>query len=349
MSSITDYLKEKRLLQRGEEDIIGCIAPEVLNELTCVLENRSRRFECDGTIRNMSRMNMRSILSRMLIERLENKAAAILKRAEKCCRNWEEVLFRTLVQSFGFGIQSKEFEELSEIIDFNALGKHRDSLLQIEAILFGQAGLLEEESIPHYYRSEATAGSYYKELVREYRFFCAKFNLQSMDHKRWGNGHGTPHLRIARIAAIYHSHKFSLAEIAACYTTTQLYSTLCVPLQGYWFCHGCFGGTESYGNDKLKTRQADVLIINSVVPVMYVYGKYRNDSALCSKAEDFLYSLKSEENSIIKRWKEKGLEPENAADSQALLQLWRGYCQTNSCDKCPVAYHHIKAMLAEHQ
>lgn len=318
---------------------------EFIKELHDVIELHKRRFACGGTIGSMSSINLHNTLSRLLAERLEEKAANIEKTFVACNQNWEETLFRNFIRSFGFGIQSKEFEEFAGIINMQALGKHRDNMLQVEAIFFGQAGLLEEESIPYYYRKEATGNRYYNELVREYRFLSAKFNLATMDHTVWGNGHATPHLRIARLATIYHSRKFSLAGIAACNNIGELHDIICTTTQGYWHNHSRFGGTENYGNGAMKRHQADVLIINTVVPILYVYGKYRGDSTLCSKAEDFLYTLKGEENSIIKRWKEEGVMPQCAADTQALIQLTRRYCQTNNCKECPIAYYHIKDIM----
>lgn len=323
------------------------IQPELTKELQEVIEYRKTRFQCAGTFSQMSSLNLRNILSRMLIERLEEKAANIEKTLEDSNKSWEDTLFKNLIRSFGFGIQSQEFEELATIINLQALGKHRDNKLQVEAIFFGQAGLLNEESIPYYYKKEALENNYYKELVREYGFLSTKFGLQNMDYKAWNNGRITPHLRIARLAAIYHSQKFSMANIISCNTASELHDIICAGTQDYWYNHSCFGGTENYGNDRLKPRQADILIINTVVPILYVYGKYRNNSQHCSKAEDLLYALNGEENSVIKRWREQGITPQCAADTQALLQLTRRYCQTNNCKECPVAYHYIKSKMTE--
>lgn len=96
----------------------------------------------------------------------------------------------------------------------------------------------------------------------------------------------------------------------------------------------------------MKQRQLDVIIINAVIPILYIYGKHRNDNRLCSKAEELLYQLKSEENSIVRRWKEKGIAVECAADSQAILQLDRKYCRTNNCAECRFAYYYLRQRIA---
>ena len=211
--------------------------------------------------------------------------------------------------------------------------------------MFGQAGLLNEESIPYYYRDDATNSKYFRELQREYRFLSRKFSLKEMSYKEWGMSNKTPHLRIARLAALYLGQKASISNITACNTTAELNSLLDTALNGYWYNHTCFGGTETSGNGAMKARHCDIIIINAVVPILFMYGKRHNDLALCNKAEDFLHFLKSEENSIVRRWKEQGIEINCAADSQAFLHLNRKYCSKCYCEECHFAYHYIKKRI----
>ena len=89
-----------------------------------------------------------------------------------------------------------------------------------------------------------------------------------------------------------------------------------------------------------------MIIINAIIPILYIYGKHRNDSGLCGKAEELLYQLKSEENSIVRKWKDKGIAIECAADSQAILQLDRRYCSSHNCTKCRFAYYYLKDRIA---
>ena len=96
----------------------------------------------------------------------------------------------------------------------------------------------------------------------------------------------------------------------------------------------------------MKPRQLDVIIINAVIPILYIYGKHRNENGLCAKAEELLYQLKSEENSIVRKWKEKGLSIECAADSQAILQLEKKYCRLRRCTDCRLGWYYIKERIA---
>ena len=344
---ITRENDNERILELGETIPHLCIPyPEELDKEFLEVSHHSSCFPCEETIARQSTINTHSFLSRLLIERMEDKAAAIERAHVESDKRWEETLLRIIIRSFGFGIQGDVFEEWARILDYTALGKHRDNLLQVEAIMFGQAGLLDVESIPYYYRTQALTSDYYNRLAKEFRFLQNKFSLKEIEHKTWGTGSATPHVRIARIASLYWNRNTDFSSIATCETLQGYHKLLDTSLQGYWNNHTCFGGTETTGNGNMKPRQLDVIIINAVIPILYIYGKHRNENGLCAKAEELLYQLKSEENSIVRKWKEKGLSIECAADSQAILQLEKKYCRLRRCTNCRFAWYYIKEKLA---
>ncbi|MBO7230990.1 MAG: DUF2851 family protein [Bacteroidaceae bacterium] len=335
------------LRKHGEEIQQLCLGyPESLKSEICgVVTKRGDNLPCAIAVSQLEEVKLHCMLSRLLVERIEEKAKKIQDIYEKCDKKWDEVLFKTMIRSFGFGIQSELFEEMANTIDFNALGKHRDNDMQVEAIFFGQAGLLDEASIPYYYRNFALKSNYFNELKREFSFLENKFKLKKMDCKVWEAGSSSPHLRIARLAAIYHCRKFSLSAISSCNTIEDLYALIDIPLHGYWYNHLCFGGTETCGNGRMKQKQVDVIIINAIAPILYVYGKHRREYSLCGKAEELLHSLKSEENSIVRRWRERGVRTACAGDSQALLHLNKSYCSNKKCLECQFAYIYIRSVL----
>lgn len=325
---------------------INC--PEVLErEMHEAFEKHSNRLPCAEVVSSLEKIKFHGVLSRLLIERIEEKAAGIEKVFRASDERWDDTLFKTIIRSFGFGVQSAVFEEFASVLDFKALGKHRDNIIQIEAMFFGQAGLLESDSIPYYYRDAANESQYYNELKREYKFLSNKFKLRNLNYKAWGYVGSTPHVRIARLAALYYSRNISISNISACNTLTELNNLFDVPLHGYWSNHTCFGGTETCGNGRIRQKQCDIVIINAIVPILYVYGKYRSNQILCEKAEDYLHELSREENGIIRRWEENGVAVSCAADSQALIQLNKRYCSANNCINCKFAYYYIKKRLSE--
>lgn len=305
--------------------------------------SQEEKFLCNSTIVELPNKHLSSVLSELLVERLEDKQEVIERIFQQCDQRWDDTLLKIAIRSFGFGIQSDIFEAWANLLNTQALGKHSDNQLQVEAIFFGQAGLLDDESIPYYYRNDAIKNVYYNELKREFHFLQNKFNLKKLDYRAWGNS--TPHVRIARLATLYLLKRFTVSGITTASTLTDMYKLLNHSLSGYWQNHTCFGGTETCGNGCMRQKQVDIIIINSIVPMLYVYGKHRRDEKMCKRGIELLREIDSEENNIIKRWKEQGMQPKCAADSQALLHLHRSYCKTNNCMNCRFALHYIRRKL----
>lgn len=320
--------------------------PEELIREFNAAEQHAGTLPCTNAIIMLHEAQLCNDLSQLLAERIEEKRKIIERIFVQCDQRWDDTLLKVAIRSFGFGIQSQVFEEWARVLNTQALGKHHDNLTQIEAMLFGQAGLLDDESIPYYYRENALKNDYYNELKREYRFLSNKFGLENIDHKMWGSN-SAPHLRIARIAGLYHLNRFTISGITAAETLTEVYGLFNHQLSGYWQNHTCFGGTETSGNGCLRQRQVDVIIINSIVPMLHIYGKHRKEDRLCERALELLYRIEAEENSIIRKWREQGIKAHSAAESQALLQLERCYCRTKSCTDCIFAYHYIKSRITD--
>lgn len=319
-------------------------ANELFNEYRLMAKGAFRP-PCEEIAARASSISLHDYLTRLLVERIEEKADRISRINEACDKRWDHTLFKLLARSYGFGIQGKAFEEWAMLLDIQALAKHRNSIEQIEAIMYGQAGLLEEDSIPAYYRNDAMVSDYYCTLVREYKFLKSKFNLQQMEHTAWGYGNSAPHIRIARLAMLFHNEKIGITAIAACNSIGELRGILQSQPGSYWQHHTQFGSTTTNGTGDLSNKQLDVLIINTVVPILYSYGKHRQESVLCNKAEDYLYELGAESNSIVRRWTQQGVSINCAADSQALIQLNNSYCKAGRCRECRFAHAYFKESI----
>ncbi len=301
---------------------------------------------CIAIAKNYGKLHLNNYLSRLYVERMEEKVAKIKEMYNNCDRQWNDVLFKLLARSFGFGIQSRAFEEWANVLDMRALGKHKNSIEQIEAILFGQAGLLNTESIPTYYRKSASECEYYTTLTREYKFLKNKFNLSEVDCNIWNYGNSAPHIRISRLGALFYRQRADIASIIDCHTNRDLRMLLQVQPSWYWQHHTQFGSTTTVGTGDISNKQLDILIINAVIPMLYSYGKHRYDYAICNKAEDLLHETRSEENSITRKWEQQGVHPTCAADSQALIQLNNAYCNKNRCCYCRFAQYYFKEQIA---
>ena len=210
----------------------------------------------------------------------------------------------------------------------------------------GQAGLLNDAAIPTRHREAAMAESYFGQLKKEYTYLAHKFNLQPLDPSLWLflrlRPQNFPHIRLSQLAMLHHSRRASLANIVACENLAQLRKALATQVSAYWQTHFVFGG-ESKGSDKaLSTVSRDVLILNTVVPVLFAYGRHRHNEALCDRAFQLLDELKAEDNHIVRMWKACGLEVNNAGDTQALIQLKNEYCDRKNCLRCRIGYEYLR-------
>ena len=302
---------------------------------------------CYRIIPELSSLTLHSFLSSLLCERFEMRAAQIAERYDAHDKNWDDALFCTLARNFGFGINGEAFEEWARRIDFRAVDKHADNLLQVEAIFFGQAGLLADEAIPEYYHSELTTDEYYQSLCREYKFLAHKFGFHPMCYTQWRHlgmrPANFPHVRLAQLAMLYHEHRVSVSKLLAAPDRMSITALLDVNASEYWDTHYVFGSTVSAPIKKrITSSTVTLLLINSVAPFYHSYGRRKDNEQYCEQAIALLEQLKAENNYIIRGWSDCGILVKNAADSQALIQLKKQYCDRRDCLRCRIGYEYLK-------
>lgn len=300
---------------------------------------------CRHILADIPKLTRHSWLSALSTERLEMRTTQIMERWHRLERNWEDTLFVTVARNFGFGKNGDAFETWAHSIPMAAVGKHRDDSFQIEAIFFGQAGLLNDEA------EEATADTqgidYYRRLQREYRYLQQKFSLTPMDATLWKflrmRPQNFPHVRIAQLAQLYYNRKLNLSRLLNADSIEELTFMLQTQVSDFWRTHYTFHSPTSAATDKRISRQtAQLVIINSVVPMLFAYGKYKSNETYCQRALDFLEKLKPERNHIITEWAAADILCDNAADSQALIQLTRQYCDRRDCLRCRFGHEYIR-------
>jgi len=269
-------------------------------------------------------------LSRLMIERLENKYTTMAELLAINKNNIEETFYQALGRNFGFNLNSLPFEMLARSLPQRILAKHKDSLYQIEALLFGQAGLLDEELKDDYNIS----------LRKEYFYLKKKYQLQSIEKQVWKflrlRPSGFPTIRIAQFAdLIYHSQGL-FSAVMECKTMADLRKLFDVKASEYWNSHHHFGKSSAYKEKKLGSASVDLLLINTVVPFLFIYCKTKGEEKYGKRALKFLEQLKPEKNSIITHWQSIGLNADAAFQSQALLELKKNYCNNKRCLNCGI-------------
>lgn len=301
---------------------------------------------CHSIIAELSNLTKHSWLSVLQTERLQQKAEAIMQRAKQCGADWERAFFITLARNFGFGINGDALEAWATNLSLDAAAHHRDDLFQIEALFLGQAGLLNVAATAAHRQVETAADDYFQRLSNEYAYLAHKFRLEAIDARQWRflrlRPQNFPYIRLAQLAHLYHSRQCSLSIMADCTTVKELRAALSTKVTPYWQTHYTFGHEARQNEKRLSTASTDIIIINTVVPMLYAYGCHRDDERLCHRAITLLEQLKPEDNNIVRLWQQCGLKAENAADTQALIQLKRLYCDRKDCLRCRFGYEALK-------
>lgn len=291
---------------------------------------------CHPVIPHLPKLTVNSFLSALQAERLTQKADRIANYRLQHGLDWENAFFITLARNFGFGINGEAFEQWARLIPLRAVDKHRDNLFQIEAIFFGQAGLL----------NHSEGDEYYMRLQREFRYLVQKFDLHPMDETRWKllrtRPTNFPHIRLAQLAHLYHHGQGLLSKLLETKTPEDAIDLLHPQVSDYWQTHYTFDHPSPKRSKQLSRNTQRLLVINTVSPFLYAYGRHKDSERLCQQAINLLEQLPAENNRIIRIWQQCGLQIENAADSQALIQLKREYCDCHKCLQCRIGYEYLR-------
>ncbi len=264
----------------------------------------------------------------LIEERLNRKTSAINQLLEKSNNDWEEAFYIITARSFGFGTNADAFELLARLLPQRIIAKHKDNLLQVEALLFGVAGFLEENPIDDYQCG----------LQKEFKYLKQKYDLTSLDYSQWKflrlRPANFPTIRISQFAnLIYESSKlFSKVIEQQSYSRIRDYYTC--GTSDYWKTHYVFGKKSTEKDKYISKSSVDIVLINSVVPFFYAYGKYINSQTLQGRAIGLLETMASEKNHITKGFEAVGIESRSAKDSQALAELKAQYCDRKECYVC---------------
>ena len=282
-----------------------------------------------------------SWMSALTVERLEEKMRRIEEYLERTQGDWERAYFITLARNFGFGNNTEAFENWAFHLPPQTIVKHRDDLFQVEAMFMGQAALLEDDGV-----KDDCKDDYFQKLRREYRFLAHKFSLTPMNAREWHflrmRPQNFPHVRLAQLAQLYHQGRTGLSMMLERKQPDQLKELFSVGVTPYWETHYTFGHAGSPQKKVLQNNSLNLLLINTVVPFLFAYGRHHLNEELCERAFELLEHTKAEQNFITRSWENAGLKVEHAADSQALIQLRRKYCDKKDCIRCRFGTEYLK-------
>ncbi len=296
------------------------------------LLNAKTWIACQNQFHKVDPVILQLGFNRLMIERLENKTDEILDRLAQNGNDWNETFYQFLAKMFGFKVNAVPFELLAKSLSLKILAKHKNSLPQLEALLFGNSGLLNKQLLSH---------DYYLNLRNEYSFLFKKYKLKGIESHIWkfmrlrpGN---FPTIRISQFAAlIYRSHGL-FSKVIEIEKLDELKELFKVQSSEYWNVHYNFNKESKRNSTKeLGETSINTLIINVVIPFLFVFGEKQNKHHLKNRALEFLEQLPAENNSIIKNWNKLGLKTRSAFETQSLLQLKNIYCESKKCLHCQI-------------
>ena len=317
--------------------------PQALLKIPAIIQQnmdwlllRDTSLPCAERIHEVEPILISGWMNYLLTERLERKVTDIFSLLEQYQDDWNEVFYITLMRNFGFASNSDAFEYLAKSLPFKYIRKQRCNSLQIEALLFGQAGLLDKNLDDPYYQS----------LQNEYRFLLQKYRLKPVDYCSIKQMRirpvNFPHLRLARLAAIWTHHDTLFSRILEENQPAMLKACFNVALSEYWDTHYHFRYPSQQKKKTIGMSAIRIILINTVAPIIFAYGKKQQKLVYCEKALQLLENIPAERNSLIRNFTDAGIRVKNAYDTQALIQLRREYCEKKKCLYCRIGHHLIK-------
>ena len=262
-------------------------------------------------------------------ERLSRKSAEINDQLLQLKGHWEEVFWWLIAKNFGVTVNSDAFGEMARSLPLTLITRHKHQIQQVEALLLGQCGLLNEKF----------SEPYAQLLQKEYQFLRDKYKLRQIKtpvqflRMRPGN---FPTIRLAQLAMLIHESIHLFSKIKDLKLASEAELLFRVTANDFWHYHYRLGNTSAYFEKTLGNKMIQNLLINTVIPSLFTYGQYMKDDRYVEKAIRWLAETEPENNHIIRVFQEEGINIHNASDSQAILELKKNYCDKRRCLECEI-------------
>jgi len=322
-------------LHRPNDLPVLVIAENIPTDLLASYHQWLQQFNwipCEKKAARVDAVVWENVKASMLIERLQERVHNVITELELHKGNWAQITLREFFKAFGFKSNTEAMALLADSIPFTIIARHQSDPLQIEALLFGQAGLIEGEF----------TSAYPHALQREYRILQHKYGLKPLDASCWNLGRirpqNSPWIRLAQAAtALCASEHLTTALLHG--ATKEIRTWLRQPVNPYWDVHYAFDKPFTKPTSStLGKSSADTIIINAACRLQFAFGKFHQDSRMIDKAIANLESLNAEDNTIMRKWTNVGVIAQNAGDSQSLIQLYNVYCTNEKCLHCAIGH-----------
>jgi len=308
---------------------------KLLLERYRMLMESSQFIPCESQLQQVNELTIINWKQRLVAGRLITKSTTILAILKKINFHWEETFWWLIAANFGLKVNSDQFQQIAKILPVSILAKHKNRIQQVEALLFGVAGLLEKEFQEQYPQM----------LQKEFAFYQKKYKLKIISEElsflrmRPAN---FPTIRLAQLAMLIHESEHLFSKIKDASSLKDIKKMLAANANDYWHYHYLFDETSDYKVKTLGKQMIDNIIINTIIPVVFTYGLHHNEQDYKDKAINWLEEISAEKNNITKGFENLRFSNKNAFDSQALIQLKNEYCNKKLCLQCAIGNSLLK-------
>lgn len=308
-----------------------------LMERYATLMHQEQFIPCENLFQPLPDLNWIAWRERLLTERLLRRKEELDRVLEKYHYNWEELCWQLLARNFGMRLNADAFEAVAATLPVAWVNRYRSHPLRLEALLLGQAGLLEGPFSELYPR----------QLQKEYRHLARALGLQPVSircvHLRM-RPVNFPAVRLAQLARVMNRSTGLFAQLRDASTIDQVKQLVQVQATPYWDTHYRVGEPARPQVKKVGDMLANNVVINTAVPLLFAYAQYLQDAGLAEKALSWMEQIDAEPNQVVAQFRELGFPGRTAADSQALLELKKQYCDEHKCLDCTVGHHLLKML-----
>jgi hypothetical protein len=330
----TVYENDVEVTRRSDEKIPTLVLkghfPSYIYERYRDFQENINWIPCQAMIGDLDPFIFEQWIPALAVERVEEKILLLKRSLEASKFDWDETFYRNLARSFGFRINAQPFELLALSLPWKLLQKHRANLFQLEALLFGQAGMLEQDFTEEYPRL----------LQQEYRFLKEKYGLKEIPGSLWKflrlRPSNFPAIRIAQFAYLIHYAQDLFLSVLNSRDPREMADLFAVQASGYWDTHFLFGRWSAPKPKLLGIASIRLLTVNLVAPFLFLYGEVKALPSYKEKGLAFLELLPPESNADINHWIEIGIPAPDAIHTQALLHLKSRFCDKRRCLECRI-------------
>ena len=296
---------------------------------------KGKFIPCEHEISGMDKTMMQSWLHWLTGKRLREKSALYLEKVRACGMNWEEAFWQAIARNFGHRVNADAFARIAASVPVNIMIRHSNNIVQLEALLMGQAGLIRTDN----------ADEYPKMLYREFSFLRKKYGLtkfQEPVHFLRMRPVNFPTVRLAQLAALFYQNGNLFARVCALKNLPGIREIFRVSANDYWHYHYRFGESSPFRVKITGDQMIDNILINTVIPMLHAFDRHRGQDDQLDLLQGWLYQLAAEKNSSISSFANLGVEARHAADTQALLECKRVYCDAFRCMECGIGKYLLR-------